>query len=145
MIIVWLTNKLRRCISNTNKYINIVKTMYGSDEPQPYPERNSPTRLSMSGHASYKGRSCTVRDNIHLLYPPTTNSLSTSSNISLQHTITFNEMAKIRIGKTCEKGRSKRNVPPEKKKHILKIQALNRGQLERSQSLLTDPPTYKPF
>jgi hypothetical protein len=27
-------------------------------EPHPYPERSSPTRLSMSGHASYKGWSC---------------------------------------------------------------------------------------
>jgi len=32
--------------------------MCGSDETHPYPERSSPTTLSTSGHASYKGRSC---------------------------------------------------------------------------------------
>jgi len=32
--------------------------MCGSDEPHPCPERSSPIRLSTSGHASYKGRSC---------------------------------------------------------------------------------------
>jgi len=32
--------------------------MSGSDEPHPYPKSNSPTRLSTSRHASYKGRSC---------------------------------------------------------------------------------------
>jgi len=31
--------------------------MSGSDEPHPYPERSS-SRMSTSGHASYKGRSC---------------------------------------------------------------------------------------
>ena len=35
-----------------------MKTVCGSDEPHPHPERSSPTRLSTSGHASYKGRSC---------------------------------------------------------------------------------------
>ena len=34
--------------------------MCGSDEPHPYPERSSPTRLSTSEHESYKGRSCLV-------------------------------------------------------------------------------------
>jgi len=37
----------------------MVKTICGSDEPDLYPERSS-TRLSTSGHASYKGRSRTV-------------------------------------------------------------------------------------
>jgi hypothetical protein len=32
----------------------------GFDEPSPSAERLSPTRLSTSGHARYKGRSCTV-------------------------------------------------------------------------------------
>jgi len=91
-----------------------MKTMCGSDEPHPYPERSSPTRLRTSGHASYKRSSCTVTDNIHSLYPPTTNSLSTSRNTSLHRTITSNEIAKILIGKTYEKGISKRKVPTRK-------------------------------
>ena len=41
--------------------VKIVKTMCGSDEPRPYPERSSPTRLSTTGRASYKGRSCISR------------------------------------------------------------------------------------
>jgi len=34
--------------------------MCGSDEHHPHPERSSPTRLSTSEHASYKGRSCII-------------------------------------------------------------------------------------
>jgi hypothetical protein len=56
------TTQRRRCNSNTNKYINIVKTMCGYGEPYPYPERSSPTGPSTSGHASSKGRSCVVFD-----------------------------------------------------------------------------------
>ena len=48
-----------------NQNINIVKTMCGSDEPHPYTERSSPTRLSTSGHASYKGRSCITNFEAH--------------------------------------------------------------------------------
>jgi len=32
--------------------------MCGSDEPHPHPEGSSPTRVSTSEHARYKGRSC---------------------------------------------------------------------------------------
>jgi len=32
----------------------MVKTMRGSDETHPYPERSSPTRLSTLGLTSYK-------------------------------------------------------------------------------------------
>jgi hypothetical protein len=32
----------------------------GFDEPHLYPERSSLTRLSMSGHARYRGRSCII-------------------------------------------------------------------------------------
>ena len=35
--------------------------MCGSDEPRPYPEKGSPSRLSTSGHISYKRRSCILR------------------------------------------------------------------------------------
>jgi len=40
--------------------MNIVKTMRGSNEPHLYTERSSPTGLSMSRHASYKGQSCII-------------------------------------------------------------------------------------
>ena len=41
--------------------------MCGSDEPHPYPKGSSPTRLSTSGHASYKEQSCIVFKVVNVL------------------------------------------------------------------------------
>jgi len=62
MIFIRLTEQaqtLHLRYKQTNKK-EILKTVCGSDEPHPSPERNSPTRVSTSQPARCKGQSCTL-------------------------------------------------------------------------------------
>jgi len=94
--------------------------MCGSDETHSYPEISSPTRLSTSGHASYNRAIVYSTWQHSLTLTPTTNSLSTSSNVSLHRTITSNRMAKILIGKDLPKRKIKAKIFPPKNSGVFK-------------------------
>jgi hypothetical protein len=83
-----------------------------------------------------------VRENIHSLYPPTTNALSHSSSICLPRTTTSNKMAKNSYWQTnFRKRKIEAKSSPRKPPDVLKCKAFIEGSWNEVR--LTDLTTYK--
>jgi hypothetical protein len=82
----------------------MVKTMCGSDEPHSYPERSSPTRMSTSGHASYKRAIVyrVIQETKTEIWEMTVLSEISYEHVWNSHWLTTLGCSKLQIQKHCE-------------------------------------------